>query len=105
MFPQGPRGSMPWLRQIPQLRQIPVSDSNARHRGRQMREVLHLGGGGAFQPIAQFTFTKSPLPADFDCRDDVALRPEADGARGNAEPFGDCGGGEQRLTLGYGFFY
>src|SRR5437870_10169926 len=81
------RHGMRQLQHLPQLPQIVISYSNGRAGGFAVRADAHLCGPWAVEPVSQFTLTKSPLPADFDRGDFLALRPKANRARGYAQPF------------------
>src|SRR5579872_1908350 len=65
------------LRQLRQLRQIVTSYSNGCASRLLIRADADLGGLRALEPLPHFTFTKSPLPANFDSRNFLTFRPKA----------------------------
>jgi len=88
------------LRQLRQLRQIVTGYSNRCASHLTVCPEADLGGLWAVEPVPQLTFTKSPLPADFDSGDFFTFRPKTKRASCNPQPFGDGGGGQKRFRVG-----
>lgn len=88
------------LRQFPQLPQIALSYSKSRAISPRTGDVVYLGSERAVEPLAQFAFAKSPLPPNFDRRDFLAFRPQANRARRHAEPLGDGCRSQKRFPVG-----
>src|SRR6266480_1749349 len=73
------------LRQRRQLRQIVTSYSSGCASHLIVGADADLGGLRAVEPLSQFTFTKSPLPAAFDGRNFFTLGPQAKSTRCNPQ--------------------
>ena len=67
--------------------------------------VIHSGSQRAVDPLPQLAFAKSPLPADFDRRNLLTLRPETKSSGRDAQPFRDCGGGQKGFWSGQQFLH
>src|SRR5579864_2479823 len=80
------------LPHFPQLRQNALSRSTSRAVRLWSSAVRHSGSLRTVEPLPQFAFAESPLPADLDRRDFLALRPKANRASRYAQPFRDCRG-------------
>src|SRR5215813_5035473 len=88
IVPHDPRCGMRSMPQFPQLRQIRASYSSAHRLSARKNEMLHVGSLRAVQPLREFTFAEAPLPPDLDCRDFLALGPQAYRPGRDSEPFG-----------------
>ena len=89
------------MRLLRHLRQLPLMALGRKNRdGAAVRVTIYFRGVRAPQPFENFTFAKSPLPAELDRGNFLALGPKANRARRNTQPFGDRSGCEQRFTLG-----
>jgi len=88
------------LRQLPQLPQSPVNPSAAPSGLLDRSADRHLPCRRVLQPACQIFLPETPLPPDFNRRDLLALRPQTNGACGNAQPAGHRSGGEKWFTIG-----
>jgi hypothetical protein len=76
-----PRKSVEGVRRLLQLPHMRQNFSNCGCR------EPYFCGFRVPEPVAHFSFAKSPLPADFDGRDVLVLRPKTNGSGRDAEPF------------------
>src|SRR2546426_6719716 len=80
------------LRQRRQLRQKATNYSGGCATHPIVRVDADLGGLRTLEPLPQLTFTKSPLPADFEAWNFLTFCPKAKRASCNPQPFRDARG-------------